>query len=126
MQLFLLASAGGAIGAGLRFLVNEIFAARGLVTFPWATLTINIAGSLIMGLLIGLFAHRSQVSMEMRTFLTTGILGGFTTFSAFSMDFARLFENGETIEAVAYVLASVLLSLIAVFAGLWLSRLVFA
>lgn len=126
MQLLLLASAGGAIGAGLRYLVNEAFAARGLVAFPWATLTVNVAGCLVMGLLVGMFAERSQVSHELRVFLTTGVLGGFTTFSAFSMDFARLTEGGEAGAAIAYAAASVVLSIAAVFLGLWLSRTVLA
>lgn len=126
MQLLLLASAGGAIGAGLRYLVNEAFAARGLHAFPWATLTVNVMGCLLMGLLVGMFAERSHVGPELRVFLTTGILGGFTTFSAFSMDFARLAEGGETGAAMAYAAASVILSIAAVFLGLWLSRTVLA
>lgn len=124
MQLLLIVSAGGAIGAGLRYLVNEAFAVRGLHVFPWATLTVNIAGSLIMGLLMGAFAIRSHVAPEMRAFLTTGILGGFTTFSAFSMDFAKLVEGGEMGAAAAYAAASVSLSIAAVFFGLWLARTV--
>lgn len=126
MQLFLLASAGGAIGAGLRYLVNEAFAARALVAFPWATLTINVVGSLAMGILVAMFAQRSHLGPEYRTFLATGVLGGFTTFSAFSMDFARLFENGEATAAVLYAGASVVVSILAVFAGLWLARAVLA
>lgn len=126
MQLLLLASAGGAIGAGLRYLVNEAFAARGMLAFPWATLTVNVIGCLFMGLLVGMFAERSHIGPELRTFLTTGILGGFTTFSAFSMDFVRLIENGEGAPAFTYVAASVLLSIGAVFAGLWIARTVIA
>jgi CrcB protein len=126
MQLLLLASAGGAIGAGLRFLVNEAFAARGLLAFPWATLTVNVVGSFMMGLIIAMFAHRSHLSPELRSFLTTGILGGFTTFSAFSMDFARLLELGETAPALFYAVGSVVLSITAVFLGLWIVRLVFS
>jgi CrcB protein len=126
MQLLLFASAGGAIGAGLRFLVNETFAARGLLAFPWATLAVNVLGSFLMGVLVAMFTHRSHLSPELRTFLTTGILGGFTTFSAFSMDFVRLFELGETTPALLYAVSSVVLSIAAVFLGLWLARVVFA
>lgn len=126
MQLLLLASAGGAIGAGLRHLVNQAFVARGIHAFPWATLTVNVAGSLVMGILVGMFAGRSHVSYEAQVFLTTGILGGFTTFSAFSMDFARLAEAGEAGAAVAYAVASVFVSIAAVFAGLWIARTVMA
>ena len=126
MQLLLLASAGGAIGAGLRHLVNEAFVARGLHAFPWATLTVNVVGSLIMGLLAGMFAERSQFGPDVRVFLTTGILGGFTTFSAFSIDVARLAEGGAAGAALSYAAISVLLSIAAVFAGLWISRTVLA
>ena len=126
MQLFLLASAGGAIGAGLRYLVNEAFAVRGLHAFPWATLTVTVVGCLAMGLLAGMFAERSHLGPELRVFLTTGILGGFTTFSAFSIDFARLAEGGEAGAAVAYAVASVVLSIVAVFLGLWMARTVLA
>jgi fluoride exporter len=124
MQLLFLASAGGAIGAGLRFLINQVFAARGLISFPWATMAINIAGSFLMGIAIVAFSLRYQASTEMRTFLTTGILGGFTTFSAFSIEFAMLMERGETSSALLYVAGSVALSLAAVFAGLWFARAV--
>jgi fluoride exporter len=124
MQLLLFASAGGAIGAGLRFLVNEAFAARGLLAFPWATLTVNVAGSFVMGVLVAMFAHRAHLSPELRTFLTTGILGGFTTFSAFSTDFARLVQVGQTPSALLYAAGSVVLSIAAVFLGLWVVRMV--
>lgn len=124
MYALLLVVAGGGIGAGLRHGVN-IGAARLLGTeFPWGTLTVNVVGSLLIGVLAGWFAFRGDnyAAQSLRLFLTTGILGGFTTFSAFSLDFALLFERGETMLAVAYVIASVALSLAAIFAGLWLVR----
>ncbi|MGQ0456523.1 MAG: fluoride efflux transporter CrcB [Hyphomicrobium sp.] len=126
MKLFLLASAGGAIGAGARYLVSHAFAARGFVAFPWATLTINVVGCFLMGVLIEALAQRYQGSPELRTFLATGILGGFTTFSAFSIEFANLFERGETLAAATYAIASVALTLMAVFAGLAFARAVLA
>jgi len=126
MQLLLFASVGGAIGAGLRFLVNEAFAARGLLAFPWATLTVNVLGSFIMGVCAAMFVHRSHLSPELRTFVLTGVLGGFTTFSAFSMDVARLFEVGESTSALVYILSSVVVSIAAVFLGLWVARAVFS
>ena len=126
MQLLLFASVGGAIGAGLRFLVNEAFAARGLLAFPWATLTVNVLGSFIMGVCAAMFVHRSHLSPELRTFVLTGVLGGFTTFSAFSMDVARLFEVGESTAALVYILSSVAVSIAAVFLGLWVARAVFS
>lgn len=118
MKLLLLASAGGAIGAGARYLMSHAFAVRGLTDFPWATLTINVLGCFLMGVLIEVLALKYSASPELRTFLATGILGGFTTFSAFSLEFATLYERGDTGAAAAYVLLSVLLTLAAVFAGL--------
>ncbi len=126
MQLFLLAAAGGAIGAGVRYLVNQGFAHRGLIEFPWATLTVNVVGCFLMGVVVAMLAQRFEGSLELRAFLATGILGGFTTFSAFSLEFATLFERGATTTAVTYVAASVILTLSAVFAGLIVARTVLA
>jgi len=118
MKLFLLASGGGAVGTGLRYLVNRAFAHAGFIEFPWSTLTINVTGSFAMGVLIEALALRFNVSNELRTFLATGILGGYTTFSAFSLEFATLYERGDMTAAFGYVAASVVLSMAAVFAGL--------
>jgi CrcB protein len=126
MRLLLLASAGGAIGTGFRFLINRAFAHAGLIEFPWATLTINILGSFLMGVLIETLALRFNASNELRTFFATGILGGFTTFSAFSLEFATLYERGNMTAAFGYVLTSVVLSLLAIFAGLQFMRWVLA
>ncbi|SFV32416.1 fluoride efflux transporter CrcB [Hyphomicrobium facile] len=126
MRLLLLASAGGAIGTGFRFLINRVFAHAGLIEFPWATLTINILGSFLMGVLIETLALRFNASNELRTFFATGILGGFTTFSAFSLEFATLYERGDMTTAFGYVLLSVVLSLLAIFAGLIVMRWVLA
>ena len=117
-----LVAAGGAIGASLRHLVN--FAALRLVgpNFPWGTMAINIAGSLAMGVFIELLARRFNASNELRLFVATGILGGFTTFSAFSLDFAVLWERGALISALAYTIASVVGAIVALFLGLWLAR----
>jgi CrcB protein len=90
--------------------------------FPWGTMAINIAGSLVMGVFIELLARRFNASNEVRLFVATGILGGFTTFSAFSLDFAVLWERGAAIPALGYAIASVLGSLLAIFLGLWLAR----
>ncbi len=126
MQLLLLASAGGAIGAGLRFLVSHAFAARGLVWFPWATLSVNVIGSFLMGVLVGLLALRYQGSAEIRTFFATGILGGFTTFSAFAFESVAMIERGEFSLTFLYMIGSVVLSVVAVFFGLSLTRAVLA
>jgi CrcB protein len=101
---------GGAIGAGARHLVGQIMLARLGPGFPWWTLSINIAGSLLMGLLIGWLA-RSGGSETTRLFLGVGILGGFTTFSSFSLEFWLLFERGAMAQAAAYVLSSVVVGI---------------
>ncbi len=113
---------GGAIGATLRYLAG-LLATRLLgAGFPWGTMAVNIAGSLAMGVLVALLARKSGVSAELRLFLATGLLGGFTTFSAFSLDVAVLWERGDLPAAFSYVTASVVLSIAALFAGLWLVR----
>lgn len=122
MKMFLMAAAGGAIGAGGRYLAG-VAAMRLLGPgFPWGTLFVNIAGCFLMGLIIELAALRWSMSNEMRTFITTGILGGFTTFSAFSLDFAVLMERKAQGLAMLYLGASVALSLLALFAGLGIAR----
>lgn len=113
---------GGAIGSAARYTVN-VWSGRILgAAFPWHTLVVNIAGCFIMGVLVELMALKLNVSNDVRAFLTTGILGGFTTFSAFSLDFALLVERKTYGLAGAYAAGSVVVSLIAVFAGLYLVR----
>lgn len=121
----LLVALGGAVGSVCRYLV-------GLVTlrwfgpgFPWGTLTVNVVGSLVIGLFAELVARKLNASAELRVLLITGFLGGFTTFSAFSLEFVALFERGATGVAVGYVGATVVLSLLAVVAGLSVGRVLF-
>jgi CrcB protein len=90
--------------------------------FPWHTFVINISGSLVMGLVAGWFIHRSDPTGHIRLFLTTGILGGYTTFSAFSLDTALLYERGELALAALYVALSVGLAVGGLFAGLAIVR----
>ncbi len=119
---FLIVFLGGGLGAALRHGVN-ITAARLLGTgFPYGTLTINILGSLVMGLIAEFFALKSGLPQHWRLFLTTGILGGFTTFSAFSLEAALLYERGEVAGAAIYVIASVVLAIGALFAGMAIVR----
>jgi len=119
---FLIVFLGGGLGASLRHGIN-LLSARTLGTgFPYSTLIINITGSIVMGLIAGYFAFRGDASQHWRLFLTTGILGGYTTFSAFSLDAALLYERGAIGLAAFYVLASVILSIIGLFAGLALVR----
>lgn len=125
MKMVLMAAVGGAIGAAGRYLVS-VGATRLLGHgFPWGTLIVNIVGCLAMGLLIEAIAVRWSVSNEVRTLLATGILGGFTTFSAFSLDFAVLMERKAQGLAVLYLGASVGFSLLALFAGLAIARAAF-
>ena len=125
MKLLFLAAAGGAIGASARYLVG-LSAVRLLGHgFPWGTLTVNIVGSFFMGILIESWALRYNAPQEVRIFMTTGILGGFTTFSAFSLDFVTLFERKDYSSALAYLLANVGLSIFALFAGLYIAREIF-
>ena len=112
---------GGAIGAGARHLVGQAMLARFGPAFPWGTLSINIVGSLLMGLLIGWLA-RTGGSDTTRLFLGVGILGGFTTFSSFSMEFWTLFERGQVAQAAAYIFASVIVGIAVCGAGLLMMR----
>ncbi|MDR7058542.1 MULTISPECIES: fluoride efflux transporter CrcB [unclassified Sphingopyxis] len=112
---------GGAIGAGVRHLVGQAILARFGPAFPWGTLSINIVGSLLMGLLVGWLA-RSGGGDTTRLFVGVGILGGFTTFSSFSMEYWMLFERGQNAQAAAYVLASVIGAIAACGLGLFIVR----
>ena len=119
----LLVVVGGGIGAGIRHLTN--IGALRLVgpNYPWGTMAINIVGSFAMGLFIAALMRRGG-SDQLRLFVATGIFGGFTTFSAFSLDFATLWERGSALPALGYALASVIGAIVALFLGLWLARAV--
>lgn len=126
MMAVLIVFLGAGLGGAMRHGVN-LGAARLIGTgFPWGTLTVNVLGSLAMGLLAAWFGLRTGASQHMRLFLTTGILGGFTTFSTFSLDSVALYERGESGVALLYMLASLLLSVGALLAGLYVVRLVSA
>jgi CrcB protein len=113
---------GGAIGASARHVVN-VWSGRVFGTeFPVHTMTVNVLGCLLVGCLTGLFGLKLHASQEVRAFLVTGILGGFTTFSAFSIDIALLVQRKALMAAGLYALGTVTLSLLAVFAGLYLTR----
>lgn len=120
-----LVAAGGAIGSVFRYLVGVLSVRLAGLNFPWGTLAVNVVGSFLIGLLVELVARRLNASMEMRLFLVTGVLGGFTTFSSFSLDAVTLFERGALGLSAVYVLASLAVSIAAVFAGLALGRSLF-
>ena len=114
--------AGGALGAMLRHGVNMAVLAVFPVAFPLGILLINIAGSFVMGVLAGVFAHFWEPGQTMKLFLTVGVLGGFTTFSSFSLDAVLLWQRGEVAQAAFYVLSSVVFSILALVLGLWIVR----
>ena len=126
MQAALIVFAGGGLGAVIRHLVNQGITRLVGFEFPWGVMLINISGSFIMGLAAAFFAFKADASWSqpIRLFMTTGILGGYTTFSAFSLDVALLWERGEPIQTLLYVLGSVLLSVLGLFAGLTLVRVI--
>ena len=114
---YLLVFVGAGIGGALRHGVNVGWHRLGVAS-PWATLTVNLTGSLIMGLLTGYFMSRTGLPQHLRLLLTTGVLGGFTTFSTFSLDAAVLLERHSFWTALAYIAASVVLGIVALFGGL--------
>ena len=116
--VFLGAGIGGALRHGVNVLSTRLFG----YGFPFGTLAVNIVGSFVMGLCAGYFAFRPGIDQHMRLFLTTGILGGFTTFSAFSLDTMLLIERNRYALAAGYAAGSVAFSVAALFIGLALFR----
>lgn len=116
--VFLGAGLGGAARHGVNILIPRLTGG----TFPLHTLVINVLGSFLMGLIAEYFALKANLPPAWRLFLTTGVFGGFTTFSAFSLDAALLYERGQLTAAAVYVTASVVLSILGLFAGLAVIR----
>jgi CrcB protein len=119
---YILVFVGGGLGSTLRHIINMVSARLLGTAFPYHTFIINITGSTVMGLIAGYLALKGGALQPWRLFLMTGILGGYTTFSAFSLDAAMLYEKGEIGLAVLYVVGSVVLSIAGLFAGLALVR----
>lgn len=122
----LMVALGGALGSLVRYFVAGAVQPAWWPGFPFGIFVVNITGGLMMGLITGLAALKLNMTQEMRAFLTTGILGGYTTFSTFSLDSAMLMERGAYIQAGAYIVGSVVLSILALFGGLWLMRILYA
>ena len=122
MTMVLSIAAGGAIGSVLRHFAGIGAAAWLGTAFPYGTLFVNVVGSFVMGVLVALFAHMGNPSQEMRAFLTVGVLGGFTTFSSFSLDVATLYERGQVLSTGLYIALSLVLSLAGIFAGMFIVR----
>ena len=119
---FLIVFFGAGVGGAFRHAVNLAMLRLGWVGFPAGTMMINVVGSCLMGAIAEYFAMRSHLPQQWRLFLTTGILGGFTTFSAFSLEAALLYERGRTGLALFYVVGSVILSIAALAATMALVR----
>lgn len=123
MPSLLLVMGGGAIGSGLRYLVGRLALATFGPGFPWGTLAVNLIGGACMGVLAGVLA-RGALGEPVRLLLGVGVMGGFTTFSAFSLDTVQMLQRGELATATLYVLASVAGALLALFLGLQAARVI--
>ncbi|MDB5663033.1 MAG: fluoride efflux transporter CrcB [Sphingomonas bacterium] len=122
MPPLLLVMVGGAIGAGARYQVGAVALRRFGSGFPWGTLAVNLAGGLLMGLLVGLLARASAGGEAARLLLGVGVLGGFTTFSAYSLEAYTMFSRGDYATVTVYSLSSVVGAVLMVGAGLWIAR----
>ncbi len=119
MTTYFWVALGGAVGASARYAVGVQTLRMFGPGFPWGTLGVNIVGSFLMGVLVELMALKFNVSQEIRAFLTIGVLGGFTTFSAFSLETVLMIERNDYVSVAIYIFASVVLSIMALFAALW-------
>ena len=122
MKLILAIGAGSFIGGISRYLVSLFIQSRVDTTFPFGTLTVNVVGCFLIGVVFG-FADRGNMSQEWRLFLATGILGGFTTFSAFSNETVGMMRDGQFWYASSYVVSSIVLGLVATFIGIMLVKI---
>ena len=122
MKIILAVGIGSCIGGILRYLLSQFIQTKFLSTFPFGTLSVNLIGCFLIGLIFG-FSERSYISVEWRLFLVPGFLGGFTTFSSFSNETIALIRDGQSWLALSYVAASVLIGLIATFAGISIIKL---
>jgi fluoride exporter len=120
LPLWIMAALGGAIGASARYGASEALRAAGYVSWPWATFAVNAVGGLLMGMLVGVLAKGNNEAL--RVFAGVGILGGFTTFSAFSLETTRMIEAGDLLGAMVYAVVSVVVCVMAVMFGDWLAR----
>jgi CrcB protein len=120
--ILLAVALGGALGSLLRYFVAGSIQTAAWPGFPWGIFIVNITGGLAMGIIAELAALKLNMSPEVRAFLTVGVLGGYTTFSTFSLDSALLIERGAYTSAALYISGSAALSILALFAGMWLVR----
>jgi len=116
---------GGGLGALARYYIAGMIQSA-TAAFPWGIFVVNISGGLLMGLIVEASALKLNLPPDLRAFLTVGVLGGYTTFSTFSLNSALLLQKGAYLQAAAYMIGSVVLSVLALFAGLWLVRAIYA
>lgn len=122
LKLLLAVAVGGAVGSVGRYVTGVLIGRLLGMGFPWGTLLVNILGSFLMGALVEWAALRGVMSQEARTFIFVGVLGGFTTFSSFSLDVATLFERGALAMSAAYLTATIMVGVAALFIGLYTAR----
>jgi CrcB protein len=122
MKALWLIGLGGGLGSVLRYLVSRVVQTRMGLVFPYGTLVVNVLGCFVIGIVLG-FAARSRVGSEWHVFLATGLCGGFTTFSTFSLETVTLLRDGHTQQALYYVAVSLIAGLLATVAGLAASKL---
>ena len=122
-KILLLIGAGSFLGGISRYLLSQFIQNKSLIAFPFGTLSVNLVGCLLIGIVFGL-AEKGNLSPEMRLFFATGLLGGFTTYSAFSNDTVALIISAQYNYAMMYVLSSVLIGFVATFFGVMLTRLI--
>ncbi len=125
MQQLLFIASGGAIGALCRYWVSGYVVNNTNHYLPLGTLTVNVIGSLLMGVCFVLIMEKSQLSPEYRPLLMVGLLGAFTTFSTFSLETVALMQEGHIMSAAIYILLSVVCCIAALFAGIWFTRILF-
>jgi CrcB protein len=124
MMILIAVALGGAIGSLARYFLAGLIQSAAWPGFPWGIFIVNISGGFLMGIIVELSALRLNISPELRAFLTVGVLGGYTTFSTFSLDSVLLIERGAWASAAAYMAGSAILSVVALFAGLWIVRVI--
>jgi len=122
LKMFLITGAGGFLGSGFRYLAQRLIAIYFPVSFPYGTLFVNVLGGFLIGIIYALGDKTKILTPEMRLFLAVGICGGFTTFSTFSLDAFGLLNDREYLYLTIYVVSSVLLSISATIAGVWIIK----
>ena len=122
MNMIIAVAVGGALGSVARYILSGFTTDIVSSSFPWGTLSVNVLGSFLMGAVVTYMALVWNPNAEMRAFLTVGLLGGFTTFSLFSLDIINLWERGASMAAMGYIIASIIVSLLAIILGIMIVK----